>query len=111
MNASRCRSVRRDHKAVKRRPRVVLVRERQVIARRRLAAAVRVNEDGPILGRRRPVLEMAERFRAIPHGGMATMSKVVAHSGPAPDYVAGIGLNDRPGKGQLAARHITQPST
>lgn len=82
MNASRCRSVRRHNKALKRRRRAVLVKERQAIARR-LAAAVRVNEDGPILGRRRPVLEMAERSRATSHGGIATMSKVVAHSGLA----------------------------
>jgi len=82
MNASRCRSVRRDHKAAKRRRRVVLFKERQVIGRR-LAEAVRVNVDGPILGRRRPVLEMAERTRATGHCGMATVAKVVARSGLA----------------------------
>ncbi len=82
MNVSRVRSVRRDHRVDKRRRRAVVVKERQTI-RRRLAAAVVANPTGPILGRRRPVLELAERSRATAHGGMATVAKVVAYAGLA----------------------------
>jgi hypothetical protein len=59
-----------------------LAREAKAICGR-LAAAVRTNETGPILGRRRPVVELAGRSRATAHGGMAVIAGVVARAGLA----------------------------
>jgi hypothetical protein len=52
-----------------------LAREASAIARR-LERAVRVNPDGPVLGRVRPVYEMAQRSRAIAHGGIGAVLAV-----------------------------------
>jgi Transposase DDE domain group 1 len=45
---------------------------------RRLERAVRVNPDGPVLGRSRPVYELAERSRAVVHGGIGAVMAVAA---------------------------------
>ena len=53
----------------------MLAREASAIGRR-LERAVRVNPDGPVLGRARPVYELAERSRAIAHGGIGVVMAV-----------------------------------
>jgi DDE family transposase len=62
-------------------------RRRQVLAReasgigRRLEQAVRVNPDGPVLSRARPTYELAERSRAIAHGGIGAVLAVAGAVG------------------------------
>jgi hypothetical protein len=64
-------------------------RRRKVLAReaagigRRLERAVRVNPDGPVLGRARPTYELAERSRAIAHGGIGAVLAVAGAVGLA----------------------------
>jgi hypothetical protein len=60
----------------------VLAREASAIGRR-LERAVRVNPDGPVVGRVRPVYEMAERSRAIAHGGIGAVLAVADSVGLA----------------------------
>jgi hypothetical protein len=50
---------------------------------RRLERAVRVNPDGPVLGRARPAYELAERSRAIAHGGLGAVLAVAGAVGLA----------------------------
>jgi Transposase DDE domain group 1 len=69
----------------------VLRREASMI-RRRLAAAVTVNEDGPVLGRRGAVFELAERSRAVAHGGMGVVAAVVERSGLAGEINSSLSL-------------------
>jgi len=60
--------------------------------RRRLAGAVSVNEDGPILGRRGGLYEMAERSRAISHGGIGAVAAVVKAVGLAGEIDSSLRL-------------------
>jgi hypothetical protein len=62
--------------------RKVLAREAAGIGRR-LEGAVRVNPDGPVLGRARPTYELAERSRAITHGGIGAVLAVAGAVGLA----------------------------
>ena len=82
MNASRGRTREMRLQAKRQRRQQRLAGQARAI-RARLAAAVRVNETGPVLGRRRPVLELAERSQATGHGGMAVIAGVVARAGLA----------------------------
>ncbi len=41
---------------------------------------MRVNPDGPVLGRTRPTYELAERSRAIAHGGIGAVLAVAGRS-------------------------------
>jgi Transposase DDE domain group 1 len=69
-------------RAGRRRRRQVLVREAAEI-RRRLDAAVRVNPGGPVFGRRRATYELAERSRAVAHGGIGAVMAVAGAVGLA----------------------------
>ncbi len=82
MDASRSRSRGMRQQAKRRRRQRRLAGEAKAICRR-LARAVRVNVAGPVLGRRRPALELAGRSRATAHGGMAVMAAVVRRVGLA----------------------------
>jgi hypothetical protein len=59
-----------------------LAREASAIGRR-LERAVRVNPDGPVLGRSRPVYQLAERSRAVAHGGIGAVMAVAGAVGLA----------------------------
>ena len=50
----------------------------------RLAGAVRVNEGGPVLSGGNIEYEIAEKTRAIAHGGMGLIQRVVRKVGLAP---------------------------
>jgi Transposase DDE domain group 1 len=69
----------------------MLAREASEISRR-LAAAVRVNVDGPVLGRQRPVFELAERSRAVAHGGIGVVAAVVERAGLAGEINSSLRL-------------------
>ena len=71
--------------------RKLLAREARSI-RRQLKAAVRVNPDGPVLGRSRPVLEMAERSRGVANGGIGLVELVAARAGLAEEINARVQL-------------------
>jgi hypothetical protein len=60
----------------------VLAREASAIGRR-LERAVRVNPDGPVLGRSRPTYELAARSRAVVHGGIGAVMAVAGAVGLA----------------------------
>jgi hypothetical protein len=60
--------------------------------RRRLAGAVKVNPGGPVLGRRRPVYELAERSRAIAQGGIGAVMAVAAKVGLADEIDSTVRL-------------------
>jgi hypothetical protein len=66
-----------------------LAREASGISRR-LQRAVRVNPDGPVFGRARPVYELAERSRAIAHGGIGAVVAVAGTVGLAGEINAGV---------------------
>ncbi len=59
-----------------------LERERRLITRR-LAQAVVPNPDGPVLGRANISYELAERTRAVAHGGMGMITRLVDWAGLA----------------------------
>jgi hypothetical protein len=71
-------------------------RRRKVLAkdaagiRRRLEKAVRVNPDGPVLGRERAVYELAERSRAVAHGGIGAVMAVAGKVGLAEEINCGV---------------------
>lgn len=71
--------------------RKLLAREARAV-RRRLKAAVRVNGDGPLLGRSRPLLEMAERSRGVANGGIGLVQLVTVRAGLAEEINARVGL-------------------
>jgi len=60
--------------------------------RRRLANAVVVNTDGPVLGRHGGVYEMSERSRAISHGGIGAVAAVVNAVGLADEIDSSLHL-------------------
>jgi hypothetical protein len=69
-------------RAHRQRRRKVLARESAGI-RRRLERAVKVNPDGPVMGRGRPTYELAERSRAVAHGGIGAVMAVAGTVGLA----------------------------
>jgi hypothetical protein len=84
------RGARRDSKRRDRqRRRTVLAREAAGISRR-LERAVRVNPDGPLLGRARPVYELAGRSRAVAHGGIGAVMAVAGAVGLAGEINTGV---------------------
>jgi Transposase DDE domain group 1 len=75
----------------KRRLRQALERERRLIARR-LEAAVVPNPSGPVLGRAKISYELAERTRAVAHGGIGLVSRLVARTGLAEEIDSSLHL-------------------
>jgi Transposase DDE domain group 1 len=59
---------------------------------RRLRAAVRVNEGGPMLGRAKVRYEIADKVRAIAHGGIGLMQRLVREVGLAREIDAQLEL-------------------
>ena len=59
---------------------------------RRLAAAVALNVSGPVLGRAKVVYELAERSRAVAHGGMGLVARLVDSVGLAEEINAAVCL-------------------
>jgi hypothetical protein len=59
---------------------------------RRLAAAVRAGDEGPVLGRAKISYEMAERVSGVSHGGMGLIAQVVDHLGLAAAIDSGLDL-------------------
>jgi hypothetical protein len=68
-----------------------LERERRQITRR-LAAAVAPNIDGPVLGRTNISYELAERTKAVAHGGMGMVARLVASVGLAQEIDSSLNL-------------------
>lgn len=68
-----------------------LAREQKMIEAR-LADAVGPNLDGPVLGRANISYELAERTRAVAHGGMGVIAGVVAAAGLAAEIDAAVEL-------------------
>jgi hypothetical protein len=60
--------------------------------RRRLRTAVAPNFSGPVLGRANVVYELAERTRAVAHGGMGLVAKLVEALGLAEEVDASVHL-------------------
>jgi hypothetical protein len=77
--------------AAKRRRRAKLGSEERSL-RRRLRAAVAPNFAGPVLGRANVVYELAERTRAVAHGGMGMVAKVVKALGLAEEIDTSLDL-------------------
>src|SRR5487761_1782513 len=71
--------------------RQTLQRERRQIARR-LKDAVAPNEEGPVIGRANIAYEMGERTRAVAHGGMGLVCRLVDHVGLASEIDASLEL-------------------
>ncbi|MGO8722710.1 MAG: IS1380 family transposase [Acidimicrobiales bacterium] len=68
-----------------------LERERRLI-HRRLAAAVMPNTAGPVLGRVNISYELSERTRAVAHGGMGMICRLVAWTGLADEINSALSL-------------------
>ena len=77
--------------ATDRRRRQVLQREQRRIARR-LEQAVAPNTSGPVIGRARVAYELAERTRAVAHGGMGMIARLVDHVDLAAEIDAALAL-------------------
>ncbi len=75
----------------KRQLRQALERERRTIARR-LEQAVAPNPSGPVLGRANISYELAERTKAVAHGGMGLICRLVAWTGLAEEVDASLDL-------------------
>lgn len=75
----------------KRRLRQTLARERRLITRR-LEQAVVPNTDGPLLGRANIAYELAERTRAVSHGGMGMIARLVGWTGLASEIDSALSL-------------------
>ena len=71
--------------------RQTLHRERRQIARR-LKDAVAPNDEGPVIGRANIAYELAERTRAVAHGGMGLVCRLVDHVGLATEIDASLEL-------------------
>jgi len=80
----------RDRNA-KQRLRAELAREQRRIARR-LESAVAPNVAGPVLGRSRAVYELSERSRAVSHGGMGLVARLVDSVGLADEIDSSLRL-------------------
>jgi hypothetical protein len=68
-----------------------LAREQRAVERR-LAEAVAPNPGGPVLGRARIGYELADRSRAVAHGGMGMIARLVAEVGLAADIDGSVRL-------------------
>jgi hypothetical protein len=79
------------HSVAKRRLRAKLGSEERSL-RRRLRAAVTPNCSGPVIGRANVVYELAERTRAVAHGGMGMVAKVVKALGLAEEIDTSLDL-------------------
>ncbi|MDA8311940.1 MAG: hypothetical protein M0Z46_15290 [Actinomycetota bacterium] len=75
----------------KRQLRRALERERRQIARR-LEDAVVPNFSGPVLGRANISYELSERTKAVAHGGMGMIARLVARAGLASEIDASLEL-------------------
>jgi hypothetical protein len=75
----------------KRQLRQALERERRLIARR-LEQAVVPNFSGPVVGRANISYELAERTKAVAHGGMGLICRLVAWAGLAAEIDASLEL-------------------
>ncbi len=75
----------------KRRRRRRLEHERRVIERR-LAEAVAPNLAGPVLGRANISYELTERTKAVAHGGMDMIARLVAWAGLADEIDSALSL-------------------
>ena len=75
----------------KREQRRTLERERRTIERR-LAEAVAPNVGGPVVGRANIGYELAERTKAVVHGGMGLICRLVAWAGLAAEVDASLEL-------------------
>jgi hypothetical protein len=64
----------------------------QAAIERRLANAVAVNPDGPVLGRANIVHELAERTKGVAHGGMGMIAKLVETVGLAGEIDSSVAL-------------------
>jgi hypothetical protein len=76
----------------KRRLRQQLERERRRITRRLEKAVVPNLVNGPLLGRANICYELAERSRAVAHGGMGMIARLVAFCGLADEIDASLSL-------------------
>ena len=79
------------HSVAKRRLRAKLGSDERSL-RRRLRAAVALNFSGPVLGRANVVYELAERARAVAHGGMGMVAKLVGALGLAEEIDRSLDL-------------------
>lgn len=77
--------------ATDRRLRRTLEREQRLITRR-LAGAVAPNTAGPVIGRANISYEMAERTKAVAHGGMGAILRLVERVGLAAEIDATLDL-------------------
>jgi hypothetical protein len=77
MKRSSCKAGRGGRDATQRRRRKLAAEARSV--RRRLKSAVAPNFCGPVLGRANIVYELSERSKAVAHGGMGMVAKLVSH--------------------------------
>ncbi len=75
----------------KRQLRRTLAREQRLITRR-LENAVAPNTDGPLLGRANISYELAERTKAVSHGGMGMIARLVAWTGLAGEIDSSLSL-------------------
>ena len=100
----------RQQREERRRRAHVLYREASRI-RRRLANAVAVNTDGPVLGRHGGVYEMSERFRAISNGGIGVVAAVVKEVGLAGEIDSSLKLWHRTGRTSSRTTFSTSPTT
>jgi len=75
----------------KRRLRRSLAREQRLITAR-LEKAVVPNTDGPLLGRANISYELAERTKAVSHGGMGMIARLVACTGLAGEIDSSLSL-------------------
>ena len=77
--------------AIDRRVRRTLEREQRKITRR-LAQAVAPNTSGPVLGRASISYELAERTKAVAHGGMGMITRLVERVGLAREIDGSLSL-------------------
>ena len=75
----------------KRQRRRTLERERRQITKR-LERAVATNTCGPVIGRAKISYELAERTRAVAHGGMGAIVRLVGHLGLAAEIDTSLEL-------------------
>lgn len=62
------------------------------LIQRRLARAVASNTDGPVVGRANIAYELAERTRAVAHGGIGVIARLVSHVGLAAEIDSSLRL-------------------
>ena len=76
---------------MKRQVRRTLEREERKI-KRRLERAVATNTSGPVIGRANVSYELAERTKAVAHGGMGAIARLVERTGLASEIDASLEL-------------------